>query len=274
MRETAITRKPDKKEQSVLITGASKGIGAGLALAFARAGYGQIGVNYHNDKAGAEAVAAAVIQENAEAEIIQADVSLRNENERMMEQFLKRFGRIDVLVNNAGGALAIPEGGFSEMPLDYWDSQIALNLNAAAYACHRAIAHMKENNIQGRIINISSIHASITWVKRKMLPYTAGKAGLEMFTKALAVEVARYGININAVAPGFILTKATTRYTEREMAAFIRKIPLGRLGTPDDVAPLVLFLADDTVSRFIVGQTFTVDGGQSIDGVLDETIPH
>jgi NAD(P)-dependent dehydrogenase (short-subunit alcohol dehydrogenase family) len=263
----------DRKEQCVLITGASKGIGAELAAAFARGGYGKIGVNYVKDKEGAEAVAAKVVQEGAEVELIQADVSIRDENEGMIDRFLNRFGRIDVLVNNAGGALAIPDGGFIDMPLDYWDGQIALNLNAAAYSCHRTLKNMIDNNIKGRIINISSIHASITWVKRKTLPYTAAKAGLEMFTKALAVEVARYGININAVAPGFILTKATTRYTEKEIAAFIRKIPLGRLGTPSDVAPLVLFLADETASKFIVGQTFTVDGGQSIDGVLDDTVP-
>ena len=263
----------DKKEQSVLITGASHGIGAELAVEFAHAGYGKIGINYNKDRDGAEKTAAAVIKENAEAEIIHADVSIRDQNLQMMDQFLDRFGRIDVLVNNAGGALKIPEGGFIDMPLDYWDSQIALNLSAAAYSCHKAIANMRKNDIKGRIVNISSIHGSITWVKRKMLPYTAGKAGLEMFTKALAVEVACYGININAVAPGFILTKIIDRYTEKEIAAFKRKIPLGRFGLPSDISPLVLFLADDTVSRFIVGQTFTVDGGQSIDGVLDETIP-
>jgi len=262
----------DKKEQSVLITGASRGIGADLAVSFARAGYGMIGVNYIKDRDGAESVAAQITKENAKPEIIQADVSNRSENEAMMKQFLDKFGRIDVLVNNAGGALKIPDGDFSEMPLDYWDSQIALNLSAAAYASHKAVRNMKENNIKGRIINISSIHGSVTWVKRKMLPYMPAKAGLEMFTKALAVEVARYGINVNAVAPGFIMTRISTRYTENEIAAFIRKIPVGRIGVTGDVSPLVLFLADDTLSRFIVGQTFTVDGGQSIDGVLDETI--
>jgi NAD(P)-dependent dehydrogenase (short-subunit alcohol dehydrogenase family) len=126
-----------------------------------------------------------------------------------------------------------------------------------------------EHSIRGKIINISSVHSIVTYVRRVTFPYCAAKGGLNMFTKTLGVEVIKYGINVNAVAPGFIKTKATTRYSEEEMNAFLRKIPAGRLGGVEDITPLVLFLADDEKSRFIVGQTFVVDGGQSIDGTID-----
>ena len=155
---------------------------------------------------------------------------------------LQRFGGIDVLVNNAGGALKIPRGEFIDMPVEYWNDQINLNLNAAAYTSRIAVRNMIENKVRGKIINVSSIHSLVTWVKRKMLPYCAGKAGLNMFTKALACEVAKYGINVNCIAPGFIMTKLSARYSETDMNAFLRKIPAGRLGTVDDITPMMLFL--------------------------------
>ncbi|NLE56340.1 MAG: SDR family oxidoreductase, partial [Lentisphaerae bacterium] len=120
--------------------------------------------------------------------------------------------------------------------------------------------------------NVSSIHSQITWVRRKMLPYSPAKAGLNMFTKALGVEVAKHGINVNCIAPGFILTKLSNRYTEEDMKSYLRKIPLGFLGQTSDITPMMLFLADDEKSRFITGQTFVIDGGQSIDGAIDHMI--
>jgi NAD(P)-dependent dehydrogenase (short-subunit alcohol dehydrogenase family) len=113
------------------------------------------------------------------------------------------------------------------------------------------------------------VHSQVTYVKRKAFPYCAAKSGLNMFTKTLAVEMIRHNINVNCIAPGFIMTKLSDRYSEDHLRAFKRKIPAGFLGTVDDVTPLVLFLADDAKSRFIVGQTLFVDGGQAIDGALD-----
>ena len=190
----------------------------------------------------------------------------------MVRSFIDRFGGIDVLINNAGGALQIPRGGFIDMPLEYWNEQIDLNLNAAAYTSRIAVRNMIENGVRGRIINVSSIHSIVTWVKRKLLPYSPGKAGLNMFTKALACEVAKYGIHVNGIAPGFILTKLSSRYSEADMQAFLRKIPLGRLGSVDDITPMMLFLADEEKSGFITGQTFVIDGGQSIDGGIDSML--
>ena len=257
--------------KTVLITGSSHGIGAATALAFAREGCA-IGVNYNKDPEGAEKTAAQVRELGADVDIFGADVSDPDACERMVRAFIARFGRIDVLINNAGGALKIPEGGFIDMPVSYWSNQIDLNLNAAAYCSRIAVRDMIERKARGKVINVSSIHSQITWVRRKMLPYSPAKAGLNMFTKALGVEVAKHGINVNCIAPGFILTKLSNRYTEEDMKSYLRKIPLGFLGQTSDITPMMLFLADDEKSRFITGQTFVIDGGQSIDGAIDHMI--
>ena len=189
-----------------------------------------------------------------------------------MEDFIKTFGSIDVLINNAGGALQIPggpKGEFKDMPMEYWDSQIALNLNSAAYLSRYAVADMIEKKTEGRIVNISSIHGQVTWVHRRMLPYSAGKGGLNMFTKALGVEVAKYGIRVNAVAPGLIFTKVISRYSEKDLQGFAHKIPAGRGGTVEEIVPMIQFLADIEKARFIVGQVICVDGGQSSDGSIE-----
>lgn len=253
---------------SVLITGSSHGIGAAAAVAFAEEGY-DVGVNYFKTPEGAEEVAEKCRKAGAHAEIFRADVSKRDQCESMVKGFIEAFGKINVLINNAGGALKIPKGGFADMPLDYWDEQIALNLSAAAYCSRFAARDMIDKNIQGSIINISSVHSQVTWVRRKALPYSAGKAGLNMFTKSIGVELIRYGINVNCVAPGLIYTNIVSRYSERDINGFNRKIPAGGGGRPEDIVPLLLFLADKKKSRFIVGQTIFVDGGQSIDGSID-----
>ena len=153
--------------------------------------------------------------------------------------------------------------------MEYWDSQIALNLNAAAYLSRYAVADMVEKKTEGRIVNISSIHGQVTWVHRRMLPYSAGKGGLNMFTKALGVEVAKYGIRVNAVAPGLIFTKVISRYSDKDLQAFAHKIPVGRGGSVEEIVPMIQFLADIEKARFIVGQVICVDGGQSADGSIE-----
>ncbi len=181
--------------RNVLITGSSHGIGAATAVAFAREGC-NVGVNYFKDREGAETTAKKVRECGAAANIYFADVSDKQACEGMIGSFINDFGKIDVLVNNAGGALKIPEGGFAEMPLEYWDDQIRLNLSAAAYCSQPAVKNMIENKTRGKIINISSVHSLVTYVRRKVLPYCAAKAGLNMFTKILAVEVIKHGINV------------------------------------------------------------------------------
>lgn len=256
------------ERKTILITGSSHGIGAATAIAFARDGY-DVGINYNKSSEGAEEVAAACRQYGADAQIYPCDVSQREQCERMLAAFIGHFGRIDVLVNNAGGALKMPGGGFVDMPMSYWEEQIDLNLNAAAYCAQPAARDMIQKGIQGAIINISSIHSQVTWVRRKALPYSAAKAGMNMFTKSLGVELIRHGINVNCIAPGLVYTKIMDRYSPRDIQGFERKIPAGRGGQTGDIVPLIQFLADKEKSAFIVGQTIFVDGGQSIDGAID-----
>lgn len=253
---------------NVLVTGSSHGIGAAAAIAFAEKGY-NVGITFCKNPEGARKTREDCLKYGVKTRIYQADLSQRQECEALMSDFLSDFGTIDVLINNAGGALQIPEGEFEDMPLDYWDSQINLNLNAAAYCSQAAVRNMKAHGIPGRIVNIGSIHGSVTWVKRKMLPYSAAKGGIEMFTKALGVEVAKYGIRVNCVAPGLIMTKLAERYKPGDLEGFLNKIPVGFLGKTEHIVPAILFLADETASRYLVGQVLRVDGGQSVSGIIE-----
>lgn len=258
-------------KKAVLVTGSSHGIGAACVEAFAREGY-NVGINYYNSREGADEAAEKCRALGADAQIYQADVSKRDQCERMLHAFIDHYGKIDVLVNNAGGALKMPAGGFADMPMDYWEDQIDLNLNSAAFCAHVAAKDMINKSVHGAIINISSIHGQVTWVRRKALPYSAGKAGLNMFTKSIGVELIQHGINVNCIAPGLIYTHVMDRYSEKNVEGFSRKIPFGSGGLASDITPMVLFLADKEKSRFIVGQTIFIDGGQSIDGSIDNML--
>ena len=254
--------------KNALITGSSHGIGAATAIALAKEGY-NVGITYCKNPEGAQGVQAQCLALGVKATIHQADLQLREDCEKLMAEFLAEHSTIDVLINNAGGALQIPKGEFEDMPLDYWDKQITLNLSSAAYCAQAAVKNMKENNIPGRIVNISSVHGFISWVKRKMLPYCAAKGGLEMFTKALAVEVAKYGIRVNAVAPGFIMTKLSDRYKPQDLEAFENRIPVGFLGQTEHIVPAILFMAGEESTRYITGQVLRVDGGQTVTGNIE-----
>lgn len=254
--------------KNALITGSSHGIGAATAIALAKEGY-NVGITYCKNPEGAKEIQAKCLEFGVDAKIYGADFQVRGDCEKLMENFLADFGTIDVLVNNAGGALQMPAGEFDDMPLDYWDKQITLNLSAAAYCAQAAIKNMKANNIPGRIVNISSVHGTISWVKRKFLPYCAAKGGLEMFTKALAVEVAKYGIRINCIAPGFIMTKLSDRYKPSDLEAFRNRIPVGFLGQTEHIVPAIMFMANEENTRYITGQILRVDGGQTVTGNIE-----
>lgn len=254
--------------KNALITGSSHGIGAATAVALAKEGY-NVGITYCKNPEGAQQVQRECLACGVKAKIYGADFQVRGDCERLMQEFLADFGTIDVLINNAGGALQIPAGEFEDMPLDYWDKQITLNLSAAAYCAQAAVKNMKEHKIPGRIVNISSVHGAITWVKRKMLPYCAAKGGLEMFTKALGVEVAPYGIRVNCIAPGLIMTKLADRYKPEHLEGFLNKIPVHFLGQTEHIVPAILFLANEEATRYIVGQVLRVDGGQSVSGTIE-----
>lgn len=254
--------------KNVLVTGSSNGIGAATAIAFAKEGY-NVGITYCKNPDGAQRIQEECLKYGVDAKIYQADFQFRADCERLMEEFLADFNTIDVLINNAGGALQIPQGEFEDLPLDYWDRQITLNLSSAAYCAQAAIRNMKANNIPGRIVNISSVHGTISWVKRKFLPYCAAKGGMEMMTKALAVEVAKYGIRVNCIAPGFIMTKLSDRYKPEDLEAFQNRIPVGFLGQTEHIVPAIMFMSDEANTRYITGQILRVDGGQTVTGNIE-----
>ena len=254
--------------KNALVTGSSHGIGAATAIALAKEGY-NVGITYCKNPDGARQIQEECLKYGVDARIYGADFQVRADCERLMQEFLADFGTIDVLINNAGGALQIPSGEFEDLPLDYWDKQITLNLSSAAYCSQAAIKNMKEHGINGRIVNISSVHGTISWVKRKFLPYCAAKGGLEMMTKALAVEVAKYGIRINCIAPGFIMTKATDRYNEADLEGFINRIPVNFLGQTEHIVTAILFMSDEANTRYITGQILRVDGGQTVTGNIE-----
>ena len=261
-------------ERYALVTGSARGIGAKIAEFFAKEGYGGIGINYNVDEESAKETVKLIESLGVPVKLYQADVSKKEDCERMITQFIADFGKIDVLVNNAGGALKIPAGEFDEMPLEYWDSQVALNLSATAYCCHYAIADMKKKGTKGRIINISSQLSLCGWVKRKFLPYTAAKSGMNALTMALANEVAKYGIVINAIQCGAIKTRIAARYSEEQLQDYIKHIPAGFYGETQDIANMAVFLADLEKPRYLIGQCILIDGGQFHDGVLDCDHPY
>lgn len=258
--------------RNILITGSSHGIGAGCAIAFARDEGANIGICGNKNPDAAAEVARQCEAFGVKTKIYIGDIGDHDYCKSIMKDFIETFGKIDVLINNAGGALQIPggpKGEFKDMPMEYWDSQMALNLNSAAYLSRYAVEDMIEKETEGRIVNISSVHGQVTWVHRRMLPYSAAKAGLNMFTKALGVEVAKYGIRVNCVAPGLIFTKISDRYSKEDLVSFSHKIPVGRGGKVEEIVPMIQFLADIEKTRFIVGQVICVDGGQSSDGSIE-----
>jgi NAD(P)-dependent dehydrogenase (short-subunit alcohol dehydrogenase family) len=239
--------------KTALVTGASKGIGKGIALELARLGC-DVAINYHADREGAEAAAADISALGRKAVAIQADVAQRTAVARMFEQALNEFGHLDILVNNAGTQVWKP---LLEMEETEWDRVIAINLKGCFLCTQFAARHMKQRG-GGRIVNIGSGCNKMAFPN--LSGYTASKGGLEMFTKVAAVELGPYNITVNCVAPGAIEIERTKHETDDYAGTWAPLTPLGRVGVPLDVARAVAFLAGEG-GDFITGQTIWVDGG-------------
>jgi NAD(P)-dependent dehydrogenase (short-subunit alcohol dehydrogenase family) len=239
--------------KTALVTGASKGVGRGIALELARSGF-DVAVNYFSDRAGAESAAAEICGMGRNAFVVQADVGNAREVARMFGEVLDRFPRLDVLVNNAGTQVWKP---LLELREDEWDRVIDTNLKGCFLCTQAAARHMKEHG-GGRIVNIGS---GSNWRPfPNLVSYTASKGGIEMLTKVSAMELGKYRITVNCVAPGAIEIERTKLETGDYAATWSALTPLGRVGQPVDVARAVAFLAGDSAD-FITGQTLFVDGG-------------
>lgn len=244
------------QDQVVIVTGASKGIGKGIAHLFAKEGAKLVLIG--RDESALNLVTENLAKQRTEVLSIRADVSSSEDIERVIQETLARYGRIDILCHNAG---IYPHSRLENMTLEQWQKVIDVNLTGTFLAVKACIPTMKAQG-GGKIVITSSISGPQT-----ALPgfshYTASKGGIAGFIRTAAVELAKYKININAVEPGNIITEGLNEQGEAHMKNMIRAVPLGRLGTPEDVAHAMLFLASEEAS-YITGQSLIVDGGQTL----------
>ena len=242
--------------KNALVTGASKGIGRGIALRLAEMGV-NVAVNYNTSADAASRVEAEVKEAGVESLTVQADVSNLDQVKAMVASVQKEWGHVDILVNNAG---IIDDGLLVRMSDDSWERVIDTNLNGTFY-CTRAALRTMLRRRWGRIINIGSV------VGLRGNPgqtnYTASKAGIIGFTKALAKEVATRNITVNTVTPGYLETETTAVLTDEQKAYWLSVIPQGHFGEVDDIAHLVAYLASDK-AKYITGQAISVDGGMAV----------
>jgi NAD(P)-dependent dehydrogenase (short-subunit alcohol dehydrogenase family) len=239
--------------KTALVTGASKGVGKGIALEMARQG-ANVAVNYNIDRAGAEMTAAEIEALGREALVVQANVGDSAQVERMFAEALARFPRIHCLVNNAGVQTWSP---LLELSEDEWDRVMDTNLKGSFLCTQHAGRHMRDQG-GGSVINIGSGCNKIAFPN--LVNYTASKGGLEMFTKVAAVELGRFHIRVNCVAPGAVEIERTKDEAGDYAGTWAAATPLGRVGMPLDVARACVFFACDA-SEFVTGQTLWVDGG-------------
>lgn len=244
------------KSMVAVITGAGKGIGRAIALRLAKDGY-KIAVCYNNSKEKAEKVAEDIIAAGGNARTFQLDITDSRNANSVIADIENNFGEIAVLVNNAGIA---EQSLFTDITDEMWRKMIDTNLGGAFY-CARAVLPFMIHRKKGKIINIASIWGETGGSCE--VHYSAAKAGLIGMTKALAKEVGPSGITVNCVSPGVILTDMTSHFDEATMNELKDETPLGRIGTPEDVAGAVSFLASAD-SDFITGQDIAVNGGMNI----------
>jgi len=244
--------------RTVLVTGAGSGIGAAIAERFLTAGYR---VALFDINAAAAAETAARIGTPGRTTAIGGDVSNEADVQRAVAQTVRELGSLDVLVNNAGIEIY---GTVVDMPAGQWDRQLAVNLRGAFLCSKYAIPEMRRG---GAVVHISSAHAHVSWPRCPA--YDASKAGLIGLTRAMALDHGRQGVRVNAICPGYIATPLLEKAFacgEADRAAVLKFHPLGRLGTPLDIAEAALFLASDAAS-FISGAVLNVDGCLTAQGL-------
>jgi NAD(P)-dependent dehydrogenase (short-subunit alcohol dehydrogenase family) len=236
-----------------LVTGASKGIGKGIALELARCG-ADVAINYHSDHAGAEATATEIRSIGREALVLKADVGVAGDVGAMFDAAFRQFRRLHILVNNAG---VQTWKALLDLEEAEWDRVIDTNLKGTFLCTQRAARHMKDHG-GGAIVNIGSGCNKLAFPH--LVDYTASKGGIEMFTKVACAELGQHGIRVNCVAPGAVEIERTKDEAGDYAGTWSKLTPMGRVGVPADVARTVAFLVSDA-GEFVSGQTIWVDGG-------------
>lgn len=250
------------KDQVAVVTGGSRGIGRGIVQAFAAEG-AKVAFFYRGNREAAEKLADEVKQSGGTALALQCDVSNLQEVEAALERVEKELGPVNVLVNNAG---IIRDGLFVGMDPADWNAVLQTNLGGTFNVC-RALAMKMARLRKGRIINVSSVAAEYT--NPGQTNYAASKGAVNSFTRALAVELAKRGVTVNAIAPGFIATDMSEAIRNKAGDRIAKMIPMKRLGQPEDIARVAVFLASAD-SGYMTGQVLTVDGGLSLGAAAAE----
>lgn len=242
--------------KTAVITGASRGIGKAIAACFSKNGYNVI-INYNSSEKSALELKDQLISQGCECDVFKADVGSYDECRALIDFCIKKYGKIDTLVNNAGiSQIKL----FTDITPEEWDSMVKTNLTGVFNCSQCALKYMLKEH-SGSIINISSMWG-VDGASCEV-HYSAVKAGVIGFTKALAKEVGLSGIRVNCIAPGVIMTNMMNGFSNEELDDIKSDIPLNKFGTPEDVANTALFLASDN-TKFITGQTLGVNGGQVV----------
>jgi glucose 1-dehydrogenase len=247
-------------QKVVIVTGADSGIGRGIALQFAQQG-ATVVINYAHAQDKAEEVRQTIEKGNGKALVIQADVSQYQQAIGLIQQTVEHFNRLDVMVNNAGMEIHSP---FLDVTEQMFDRVLSVDLKGAFFCAQAAAREMVKRKTPGRIINISSVHEDLAMPQN--VPYCCAKGGLRMLTRTICLELAPYGITVNNIAPGAVDTPIDTdvKADPEKMAALLKEIPLHRMGQPDEIGKMAVYLASDAAS-YITGSTFIVDGGLSVN---------
>jgi glucose 1-dehydrogenase len=249
----------DLKGKVAIVTGSSMGIGRGIAIRFGKEQMKVI-VNYHNNMIEGENAAEAVRQAGGEAIAVKANVSTEEGIRKLIDAAEDAFGTLDVMVNNAGIQSTHPSHLLS---LEEWNKVIGVNLTGTFLGCREAIKFMLEHDVQGKIINISSVHQKIP--KPLHVHYASSKGGLKLLTETLALEYASQGIRVNAIAPGAIHTPMNSGILSdsTQVDKIISMIPMGKIGKPEEIASIAAWLVSNE-SSYITGITLFADGGMTL----------
>ena len=257
-KEGPIVGQLDKK--IAVVTGADSGIGRGIALQLAQEG-ATVVINYAHARDKAEAVLQEIEQKGGQGTIIQANVGDYQQAMGLIQQAIEKYGRIDILCNNAGMEIHSP---FVDVTEQDFDRVLSIDLKGAFFCAQAAARAMIKGNIQGRIINTSSIHEDLAMPQN--VPYCCAKGGMRMLMRTIAIELAPHKITVNNIAPGAIHTPIDrdVEADPEKMAALLKEIPLDRMGQPDEVGKLAVYLASDAAA-YVTGSTYVIDGGLMIN---------
>ncbi len=247
-------------QKVAIVTGADSGIGRGIAIQFAKEG-ATVVVNYAHAKDKAEEVRQIIEQNKGQALVIQADVSQYQQATGLIQQTVEHFNRLDIMVNNAGMEI---HSAFVDVTEEQFDRVLGVDLKGVFFCAQAAAREMIKRKTPGRIINISSIHEDLAMPQNAS--YCCAKGGVRMLMRTIALELAPYNITVNNIAPGAIHTPidADVEADPEKMKALLNEIPLHRMGQPEEVGKLALYLASDAAA-YVTGSTYVIDGGLMIN---------